>query len=132
MSATRAQFRGLHELVLAGRINMQWSPGLMEVAPPLPAEPIQEHRIRGMLIGLAIGDSLGNTTEGQLPSNRRQTYGEISDYLPNRYYRNLQVGLPSDDTQLAFWTLEHLLDCGHIKPAELARIFASRQIFGIG
>ncbi len=41
-------------------------------------------------------------------------------------------GYPSDDTQLAFWTLEHLLEHGRIVPEELLRTFASRRIFGIG
>ncbi|MGB5179646.1 MAG: ADP-ribosylglycohydrolase family protein, partial [Gammaproteobacteria bacterium] len=73
---------------------------------------------RGMMLGLAIGDSLGNTSEGMSPSARRAAHGEIRDYLPNW---NIQVqgmeqqrrGLPSDDTQLAFWTLE-LLICTEI------------------
>jgi ADP-ribosylglycohydrolase len=85
-----------------------------------------------MLIGLAIGDSLGNTTEGQLPSNRRECYGEVRDYLPNRYAGNRSVGVPSDDTQLTFWMLEHLIGKGQIDPPALADLFASRRIFGSG
>lgn len=34
-------------------------------------------RLEGMLLGLAIGDALGNTTEAMLPSQRRRQYGEI-------------------------------------------------------
>jgi ADP-ribosylglycohydrolase len=86
-----------------------------------------------MLLGLAIGDSLGNTTESQVPAERRQRHGEIRDYLPNNYAAGLRVGLPSDDTQLAFWTLEHLLDVDGLQPEGLAASFASgRRIFGIG
>lgn len=40
--------------------------------------------------------------------------------------------MPSDDTQMAYWTLEHLLDRGRILPPELASIFTERTIFGIG
>jgi ADP-ribosylglycohydrolase len=85
-----------------------------------------------MLLGLAIGDALGNTTEGQSPGERRETRGEIRDYLPNRYAGQRAVGLPADDSQLAFWTLEHLLEHGRIIPGRLAEVFARRRIFGIG
>jgi len=40
-------------------------------------------RYLGCLLGLAIGDALGNTTESILPGPRRQRYGEIRSYLPN-------------------------------------------------
>ena len=32
-------------------------------------------RIEGMLLGVAIGDALGVTTEGMLPSSRKAEYG---------------------------------------------------------
>src|SRR5437867_952331 len=99
----------------------------------LPAGP-PEHfdAVEGMLLGLAMGDALGNTTEGQSPGERRETHGEIRDYLPNRYAEYRSVSLPSDDTQLAFWTLEHLLEQGQIVPDRVAELFARRRIFGIG
>ena len=85
-----------------------------------------------MMLGLAIGDALGNTTEGQLPATRRQRHGEIRDYLPNWHAEQQLVGLPSDDSQLAFWTLEHLVEEGKLIPDVLAETFATRTIFGIG
>jgi hypothetical protein len=75
--------RGLQGLVATGDVKMNWSPDVMERRAPFGIQPVAEDRIRGMLLGLAIGDSLGNTTEGQLPSNRRERYGEVRDYLPN-------------------------------------------------
>ena len=42
-------------------------------------------RYLGCLLGLAIGDALGNTTEGMLPAQRRQRYGEIRDHLANSH-----------------------------------------------
>ena len=36
------------------------------------------------------------------------------------------------DSQLAFWTLEHLVEHGRLVPDELAQAFAARRIFGIG
>ena len=85
-----------------------------------------------MMLGLAIGDALGNTSEGMLPADRLKVHGEVRDYLPNRHAENRPVGLPSDDSQLAFWTLEHLVESGGLFASTLAQIFAAREIFGIG
>ena len=98
---------------------------------PLPKD-FDFDRIEGMLLGLAIGDSLGNTTESLLPEDRRDRFGVIKDYLPNQYANNRTVGLPSDDTQMAFWTLEELIKDGGLVPDHLAKKFCSQQIFGIG
>jgi len=89
-------------------------------------------RIEGMMLGLAIGDSLGNTSEGMLPSQRRKSYGEIRDYLPNRHWGNEAKGFPSDDTQLAFWTLEQMVEDHGFVPGHVAKRFCSGTIFGIG
>ena len=90
-------------------------------------------RVRGMLLGLAVGDSLGNTSEGLKPAERRRAHGEIRDYLPNRREEMLPLGLPSDDTQLAFWTVESLFRRGYLDPADLAETFTRQdRIFGIG
>jgi len=101
-----------------------------------PARPVTgavlPDRLRGMLLGLAIGDALGNTSESLTAADREARYGEIRDYLPNHHAGGARVGLPSDDSQLAFWTLESLLECGGLDPDDLSARFASRQIFGIG
>jgi ADP-ribosyl-[dinitrogen reductase] hydrolase len=89
-------------------------------------------RIEGMMLGLAIGDSLGRTTEGKLPGKRRSIYGEIRDYLPTHHTKEKAIGLPSDDTQLAFWTLEQMLEDGGFIPDNVARSFTRDRIFGIG
>lgn len=82
-------------------------------------------RVEGMMLGLAIGDALGYTTEGLFPGRRHEDYGEIRDYLGGR-------GYPSDDSQLAFWTLDQLVaDRGFI-PDKVARRFGEGEIFGIG
>src|SRR5678815_1443866 len=83
--------------------------GLLSLDVP-SGRPVSFDRVEGMLLGLAIGDALGNTSESRSPGDRRAAHGEIRDYLPNRYADHRSVGLPSDDTQLAFWTLEHLLE----------------------
>lgn len=89
-------------------------------------------RIEGMLHGIAIGDSLGNTTESMTLEQRKQEYGLITDYLPNKHAHNKKIGLPSDDTQLAFDTLSVILDKGKLDIEELAKVFSSHRIFGVG
>ncbi|MFY9827733.1 MAG: ADP-ribosylglycohydrolase family protein [Rhodoplanes sp.] len=119
-------------LLAEGRLRMCLSP-LFDEPAPHKGHIVAPDRVRGMLIGLAIGDALGNASEGMNPAERRRRHGEIRDYLPNWYADGRCVGLPSDDTQLAFWTLEHLLENeGRLVPELLAQKFTQRQIFGIG
>jgi len=100
-----------------------------------PVSPKSTHfdfnKVEGMLLGLAIGDSLGITTEGMLPSQRMNKYRELRNYIPNRYV-NEPRGFPSDDTQLAFWTLEQMLHDGGFDPEQVAKRFCNGRIFGIG
>jgi len=102
-------------------------------APPA-TQVLGFDRVKGMLLGLAIGDALGNTSEGLPPTQRQQSYGEITHYLPNDRAGGRRVGLPSDDSQLAFWTLDVLLEHGRVVPEKLIERFACRQdeIYGIG
>jgi len=109
-----------------------FSSPFVQTDPSPMADDFNFDRIEGMLLGLAIGDSLGNTTESQLPERRRANHGEIVNYLPNQYANNLSVGVPSDDTQLAFWTLEQLVKDNGLVPDNLATRFCQEQIFGIG
>ena len=89
-------------------------------------------RIEGMLLGIAIGDSLGNTSESMTPEQRKREYDLITGYLPNKHAHNKEIGLPSDDTQLTFDTLEVILNKGKLDMEELAKVFVSHKIFGIG
>lgn len=88
-------------------------------------------RIEGMMLGLAIGDALGVTSESKVPSLRKKMYGEIRNYLPNKY-TGKKLGYPSDDTQLAFWTLEQMLMDKGFVPDHVATKFCHNKIFGIG
>jgi ADP-ribosyl-[dinitrogen reductase] hydrolase len=78
-----------------------------------------------MLLGVAIGDSLGYPVEHLSPEERLKKYGLITSYINRR-------ALPSDDTQLTFDTVKVILEHGRIVPWELARIFASHRISGMG
>jgi ADP-ribosylglycohydrolase len=123
--------RVLRDLLNEERVRLQ--PGEFLDSTPAPfATRLDFSRVEGMLLGLAVGDALGNTTEGYSPKERRSRFGEIRDYLPNPRTGGTCVGLPSDDTQLAFWTLEQLLADGGLVPEHLARRFCRGKIIGIG
>ena len=89
-------------------------------------------RWRGMYLGLAIGDGLGNTSESMLPAQRRARHGEIRHYLPNRHASGRRVGLPSDDTQLCAWAVEQIIRDQAFDPDAWLQMVASRQVFGMG
>jgi ADP-ribosylglycohydrolase len=118
------------QLFEAGLIHCQKAP-LFEVAPGPKPQNLDPDRLEGMLLGLAIGDALGAPTESMLPSRRSAQYGEIRDYVPNRYTSDGR-GYPTDDTQLAFWTLESLTARGGFDPHAVAESFTGRRILGIG
>jgi hypothetical protein len=88
-------------------------------------------RVEGMLLGVAIGDSLGITTEGMLAPERKARFGEIRDYIPNNYVDEA-IGFPSDDTQLTFWTLEQMVADNGFVPDHVAKRFLNDRIFGLG
>ena len=127
----RANQMLLEQLLREGAVRLQPSPFLSMQPAPLPSN-FSFDRIEGMLLGLAIGDALGTTTESMLPDERHQRFGEITDYLPNRHVVGQRVGLPSDDSQLSFWTLEVLLEGGYLDVERLAHRFTRERIFGIG
>jgi ADP-ribosylglycohydrolase len=88
-----------------------------------------------MMLGLAIGDALGNTSEGMRPHERRSRHGEVRSYLQAPWGSPGETpprGYPSDDTQLAFWTLEQMLEDGGYVPQNVATKFTQARIFGIG
>ena len=104
---------------------------LFEVDQSPISPKVSFDKIEGMLLGLAIGDALGITTEGMTPGSRRSQYGEIRDYLPNKY-TGRHLGYPSDDSQMAFWTLDHLNQHHGLNPEALGFRFAKGHLYGIG
>lgn len=121
----------LQQLFDTGRVRAENAPLLWAALPPLPASLAFE-RVEGMLLGLACGDALGNTSESMTPFDREEKYGRISGYIGNKHAGMKKVGLPTDDTQMTFWTLEVLLEDGGLDPEHLARRFTAEPIFGIG
>lgn len=87
--------------------------------------------VRGMMLGLAIGDSLGAPTEGMYPDKRRAKFGDITDYQPNRD-DGRRVGIPTDDTQMAFWTLEQMIHDDGFIADNIGHRFCQGELYGIG
>lgn len=126
MSTNRESFE---QLVRNSAIDIRRT-ALFDTAPrPIPN--LDRDRIEGLFLGLAIGDSLGNTSESRMPSDRKTQFGEIRDYQYNRH-AGAAVGLPSDDTQMTFWAIESMLDEGGFNPEAVSLTFTREQIFGIG
>jgi ADP-ribosylglycohydrolase len=117
-------------LLSAGQIRMRDAGFLHRAPEPLPAG-LDFSRVEGMMLGLAIGDALGNTSEGMRSSERKARFGEIREYQRHPRFGDAR-GYPSDDTQLAFWTLEQLIADGGLEPDHVLDAFARREIFGIG
>ena len=127
--ASTAKRDVLDHLIGTGDMDIRRS-AILDIAPtPLPHD-FDFGRVEGMMLALAVGDSLGNAIEGILPADQRQHYGEITDYLPNPYAATR--GVPTDDTQLAFWTLEQMIVDGGLVPDLVAARFCQDTIFGIG
>lgn len=86
-------------------------------------------RVRGCLLGLAIGDALGAPLEGLSAQQIRAHYGQVDDYVDGsrawkkKPYRWRMPGLYTDDTQQALALCDVLLGCGRIDPSRLAELY---------
>ena len=86
-------------------------------------------RVRGCLLGLAIGDALGAPLEGLSAQQIRAHYGQVDDFVDGsrawkkKPYRWRMPGLYTDDTQQALALCDVLLECGRIEPERLAEIY---------
>jgi ADP-ribosylglycohydrolase len=121
----------LKDLLAQRRIRLRDSEALYQSPPPL-SKSFEFDKVEGMLLGVAIGDALGATSEGKLPADRHLLFGEIRDYLPGRRSGYQPVGVPTDDTQLTFQTLEQLIRDGGLVPDNLAQRLSRHRIHGIG
>lgn len=120
----------LDRLFASGQINLNRGVLFDRGMKPFEAG-LDPERVEGMLLGVAIGDALGATSESYLPRERRFIFGEIRDYLLTR--DGERIGLPTDDTQLTFWTLEQLIRDRGFNPRNMADQFVGRgKITGIG
>lgn len=106
------------------RVPVQWH---RPVLSPLSCTTNVVHdRVRGMCYGLALGDALGRSSESLSAAQRLQIHGLITTYPEDAH--GLRVGFPTDDTQMSFWLLDHLLERTTIVPDSLTEMFATRHV----
>lgn len=123
----------LDELFATGKIKLRRGDIFDELPLPLDLDDLrQNQRIEGMLIGLAVGDALGHSTEWKYDSDsRHREFGTIVDHVAAG---SLPGGRISDDTQFSFWTLQTLLEYGGFDFETLTRCFVERRdrVVGMG
>lgn len=89
----------------------------------------RSERVRGCLLGLAIGDALGAPLEGLTAQQIRAHYGQVDDYVDGcrawkkKPYRWRLPGLYTDDTQQALALCDVMLETGIIHAGKLAEIY---------
>lgn len=86
-------------------------------------------RVRGCLLGLAIGDALGAPLEGLTTQQIKTHYGRVKNYVDGvqawkrKPYRWRLRGLYSDDTQQALALCDVLIDHRRIEQQRLAELY---------
>jgi ADP-ribosyl-[dinitrogen reductase] hydrolase len=86
-------------------------------------------RVRGCMLGMAVGDALGAPLEGLSSQQIRTHYGRVRDYVDGvqawkrKPYRWRLQGLYSDDTQQALALCDVLLDYRRVDPERLADLY---------
>ena len=118
--------RGLDRLFSNQHIALRRGAIFDHTPAELNLDDLQAHqRVQGMLVGLAVGDALGHSTEWQYdPDRRHREFGTIVDHVSPS---SSQPGRISDDTQMSFWTLEYLLARGALDFEQLASWFVERR-----
>lgn len=82
----------------------------------MPLGPVDPERVRGALIGLAVGDALGTTLEFRAPG----TFEPITDLVGGGPF-GLPAGAWTDDTSMALCLAESLVETGGFEPADQLR-----------
>jgi ADP-ribosyl-[dinitrogen reductase] hydrolase len=86
-------------------------------------------RVRGCLLGLAVGDALGAPLEGLSPQQIKTHYGRVTNYVDGvlawkrKPHRWRMPGLYTDDTQQALALCDVLLDYRHVNQDRLADLY---------
>jgi poly(ADP-ribose) glycohydrolase ARH3 len=92
-----------------------------------------EERFTGSLLGVAVGDALGQPIEAFPAERLRREFGEIRDFMPGdpRLPLPLGAGQWTDDTQMTLDIARTIVRCGRVDPAEIAQEFV-RDHWGEG
>lgn len=76
---------------------------------------MNKDRVRGMFLGIAIGDALGMPVEGFSQIQISEKYGRITDYqVPDghKWFNGHKAGTTTDDCQLTLAVAEGLIESG--------------------
>lgn len=91
-------------------------------------------KFTGCLLGVAVGDALGQPVEAYPPERIVKDFGEIRDFLPGdpRLPLPLGAGQWTDDTQMTLDITRSILRCGKVDPEDIAHEFlADHEAAGI-
>ena len=86
-------------------------------------------RVRGCLLGMAVGDALGAPLEGLSPQQIKTHYGRVTNYVDGvqawkrKPHRWRMPGLYTDDTQQALALCDVLLDYRRVDQERLAELY---------
>src|SRR3990172_11810807 len=84
---------------------------------------VTREKIRGMFLGIAIGDALGMPVETLTADVIAKRFGRIMNYLRpegHKWYNGRDAGTWTDDTQLSLAVAESLIANGKIDMDDLA------------
>lgn len=88
-------------------------------------EEIMQDKLRGMMLGVAIGDALFMPAETMKREKIAERFGRITDYLPappdHRFLPNHEAGHWTDDTALTLAVADSLIACKGFNMDDLAR-----------
>ncbi len=86
-----------------------------------------QNKVRGTLIGGAVGDALGRAVESINPGNYW-----IEKYEKWHGWKSGVIGTITDDTQMTMWLTESIIENKGLNPEHLAIKFTTQRIRGIG
>jgi ADP-ribosylglycohydrolase len=84
-----------------------------------------EDRFIGCLLGVSVGDALGQPVEAFPPERLRREFGEVRDFMPGdpRLPIPLGAGQWTDDTQMTLDIARSIVRCGRVEPEDIASEF---------
>jgi ADP-ribosylglycohydrolase len=85
----------------------------------------REDRFTGCLLGVAVGDALGQPIEAFPPERLRREFGEIREFMAGdpRLPIPLGAGQWTDDTQMTLDIARSIARCGRVDPEDIAQEF---------
>lgn len=88
---------------------------------------MSQDKFIGSLLGLAVGDALGQPVEAYPPERILKDFGEVRDFMAGdpRLPMPLDAGQWTDDTQMTLDIVRSILRCGKVDPADIAREFVA-------